>query len=428
VLLVIVDTLRPDFLGAYGFQQPTSPNLDALAAQGVVFERALAASSRTAPSHASIMTSLWVTEHSIGPANGSTRLNGEVTLAQRFHQAGYDTAAFIGNIVIRRRTGLDAGFDVYDDELPDVELNRSDFFERTADKTTERALAWLGQRGKHPFFLWVHYQDPHGPYTPPAPYDHEFGGLSKKGEKPLRALPRSAGRHGIPAYQVLPGLRLPGAYRARYAGEVAFFDAYLGRLLAAVRERVRERNRPLVVAFTADHGESMGEGGYWFQHGHATTPDLAHVPFVLVAPGIAPGRRSELVHHVDVMPTLLDLAGLPPGEVRGLPLGRFLRKGTPIPERTLFTDIGSDVSAYRGNVFARIWLRGRRSESGTFTWSPAGRWTRQRPDHALLAELRNHASKRKRLSLIPQAFTPTEKARLRALGYIDDPAERPPDR
>jgi arylsulfatase A-like enzyme len=138
---VVVDTLRADRLGVYGFPAPVSPNLDALAARGVVFERAIAASTKTAPSVTSLLTSRWVGRHSVGALNGTTRLEGSETLAERLHAAGYATAAFIGNMVLKRRIGLDAGFDVYDDELPAREANRPDFFERPAGPTTERALA-----------------------------------------------------------------------------------------------------------------------------------------------------------------------------------------------------------------------------------------------------------------------------------------------
>ena len=154
VLLVTIDTLRPDHLGAYGFPGESSPNLDALAARGVVFERAIAASARTAPSHASLFTSRWVRDHSIGYHNGSTRLGDEVTLAALLSEAGYDTAAFVGNSMLRRRVGLDRGFAVYDDTLPDAERNRP-VFERVAAKTTPRALEWLARPRRRPFFLWV---------------------------------------------------------------------------------------------------------------------------------------------------------------------------------------------------------------------------------------------------------------------------------
>jgi len=418
VLLVVVDTLRPDFLGAYGFEYPTSPNFDALAAKGVVFERALAASGKTAPSHASIMTSRWVNEHSIGAINGTTRLDGEKTLAMYFKDSGYDTAAFIGNIVLRRRIGLDAGFDVYDDNLPDVERNRSDVFERTAPKTTARAVQWLSRRGDRPWFLWVHYQDPHGPYTPPASYSARFAGLASAKEDPLPVLASNLGRWGIPAYQVLDGLRRPGEYRSRYAGEIAFFDESLGKLL----QSAHRPGRPLVIAVTADHGESMGEGGYFFGHGQTTTPDIARIPLLLNAPGLAPARRSELVSHVDILPTLLELAGLPvPVGARGLALGALIRAGSSIPERILYTDVGNDVAAYRGDHFERYWrVPGqKRAVGGSFIWHGGSRWEHGPGDLELRGALNAYVSSRRPVHFLKKKFDAVEIKRLRALGYVE---------
>ncbi len=141
VLLVTVDTLRADFVHSYGFEAETTPNIDALAARGVLFETAIAASTATVPSHASIMTSRYVREHSVGPFNGATRLEGAATLAEAFRAAGYETAAFVSNVVLKARTGLDRGFDLYDDELPVGETNRGSYFERVAGDTVERAVA-----------------------------------------------------------------------------------------------------------------------------------------------------------------------------------------------------------------------------------------------------------------------------------------------
>jgi arylsulfatase A-like enzyme len=162
VLLVTVDTLRAGHLSSYGFALETSPHIDALAAESALFERAVAASSSTAPSHASILTSRSVPEHSIGHLNGETRPEGLSTLAEVLREAGYATGAFVSNFML----GFDRGFDHYDDTLPDSEPNRPLIFERRVDATTARALAWLGERNG-PFFLWVHYQDPHGPYDLP---------------------------------------------------------------------------------------------------------------------------------------------------------------------------------------------------------------------------------------------------------------------
>jgi len=420
VLLVVVDTLRADHLGTYGFDAKVSPNVDALAARGVVFERAIAASARTTPSHASLMTSRFVAHHAVGERNGTTRLDGEETLALRLQAAGYATAAFVGNINLRRRVGLAAGFDLYDDELPDAEPNRPQFFERTAEKTTERALAWLAEQGEGPIFLWVHYQDPHGPYTPPPPFDAGFSEPAKAGEAPLPVLENDIGKQGIPAYQRFDDEHRPGEYRRRYAGEIAFFDASLGQLLAAFEAR----GRPAVIAFTADHGESLGEGGYWFAHGHASTPDLGRIPLVLVAPGLAPGRRGELVHHVDVMPTLLELAGVAvPDGIDGIALGPPLRAGEPLPERTVFCDVGDDIAAYLGDRFFRFWVpqatgKPEPARHGTFRWRPGEAWESVIPGDPILAsQLAQYHRNRKPTKFHGETFTSEELERLRALGY-----------
>ncbi|MEN8159581.1 MAG: sulfatase [Myxococcota bacterium] len=418
VVLVVVDTLRADHLGAYGFPLPTSPNLDRFAEDAVVFERAIAASASTVPSHASLMTSRFVREHSVGWVNGTTRLEGAVTLAERFREAGWATGAFVSNFVLRRASGLDAGFDVYDDAFSAAEPNRPGFYERAAPATTARARAWLGDRADEPVFLFVHYQDPHGPYLPPAEWLEAFASLETTDAAPLPLLPGDDEPGGIPRYQALPGLDRLGQYARRYAGEIAYFDASFAELLAALEAR----GRPNVVLVTADHGESFGEGGFYLNHGHATTPDQAHVPLLLRAPGIAAGRRRDPVHHVDVAPTLLALAGLAvPGDVRGLALGAFLERGERLPERLLFSDVGSDVTAYgEGRL-----LRARRSGPlGPFAYAQR-RWDAgegepipTRPDD--LEALDAYLAESEPRVPIPKGLSDADRARLRALGYLGD--------
>ena len=136
-------------------------------------------------------------------------------------------------------------------------------------------------------------------------------------------------------------------YRSRYADEIAYMDHSVGELLAAV-----ERYAPTVVALTGDHGESFGENGFYFAHGHSAAPDLSHVPFILAAPGLGPERRADPVSHVDLMPTLLELAGLPPAaNVEGVALGPLLRTGAAIPPRAVFCDIGYEVGTYGAHEF-----------------------------------------------------------------------------
>jgi arylsulfatase A-like enzyme len=434
VLLVIVDTLRADRLPAYGYADAKTPALDRLAREGVVFERAVAASGATLPSHASMFTSRWVRQHSIGFSNGGTVLGDEATLAEQFHKAGYATAAFVSNIMLNRHTGLSRGFDVYDDELRVPEQNRPDYFERPARATTQRAIRWLQQRTDRPVFLVVHYQDPHGPYTPP-PGRWSNSPAANEQEKRLPVNTTQSGFEGIPAYQALPGLDRPSQYESRYVGEIEFMDQWLGRLLRAF-----DRHRPdagRVVLFTSDHGESLGEEDHWFEHGHTSTPDVSHVPFLLKAPGIAAGRADQEVSHVDVLPTLLELAGLPaPPGVAGIALGPYLRSGRASPERTLFCDLGFETAAYRDGEFLRIQFpstqagdRGAvaKADARRYAWSGKNGWALESASTVVDRETRAYFSQLAPRNEIETATVPAD--RLRALGYLDPDGTAPaPDR
>ncbi len=422
VLLVTLDTLRADHVGVYGAPEGATPHLDALAAGAVVFERALAASSRTAPAHASLFTSRWVRDHAIGYRNGATRLGDEPTLAAILATAGYETAAFVSNTMLRRRVGLDRGFATFDDTLPDGEPNRA-VFERVAEKTTARAVAYLAGSRRAPLFLWVQYNDPHGPYTPPAGH---LGGAAPPADAdtPLPALDSQRGERGIPAYQVFGDERRPSQYRARYAAEIRYLDASFGRLLAAFEDATRGRGS--IVAVMADHGESLGEEDFYFSHGFATTPNLAHVPFLLRAPGLPPGRVATPIHHVDLLPTLLELVGVPvPGDAAGIALGPMLRGEEPPPgDRALFVDVGAEVSVYRGDVF----LRTRTGETlgpaaqgsrQAYRWQTASAWQPVATPEDLEREAQAYSAvERAPLRSAPELERDDEE-RLRALGYLE---------
>jgi len=166
-----------------------------------------------------------------------------------------------------------------------------------------------------------------------------------------RDLLQSAGHHVIDFSMRDPRNR-PSEYAGRYAEEILYSDHWIGELVAAAERASGARG--LVVALTADHGESMGEGGWFFQHGHATTPDLARVPFVLVAPGLASRRVKDVVSHVDIAPTLLELAGVAPLDASsGLSLARWLGSGDPLPERLVFCDTEGEASAYHAGGYLR---------------------------------------------------------------------------
>lgn len=356
-------------------------------------------------------------DHSIGYTNGATRLGDETTLAALLADAGYDTAAFIGNSMLHRRLGLNRGFAHYDDRLPDSEANRLRF-ERGAEKTTLPATRWLAAPRSSPFFLWVQYNDPHGPYTPPSGYAPSAAPVDGTA---LPALREQHGVGGIPAYQVVGDERTPAQYQARYTGEIRYFDEWLGKLLYATERNAN--GRETVIVLTADHGESLGEDGIWFAHGNATTPNLVHVPLLLRAPNVAAARVSSLVHHVDVVPTLLDLIGLPPiPNAAGLSLLPLVREGKSLPERTLFSDVGNDVSAYRGDRFARLTLVEWNGETSwrlvTHQWKPDGSWAEAPAEENLEREVIEYTKHRVPTLQAPQ-LTPAAEAGLRALGYAD---------
>ena len=307
VLLVTVDTLRADRLQSYGYPVPVSPTIDALAAGGVLFENCTAHASSTAPALASVLTGLYPSEAGV-LTNAHALAGSSDTLAQVFQRADYSTSAFVSNYNLRPRMRFGRGFDRYDANLPDREQNRSLVQERTADRTTDALLAWLkdSRSPGRPFFAWLHYQDPHGPYTPPEDFvpsaEHYEGD-----ERTLPVLDANFGRHGIPRYQVIGNRRDVAYYSARYDGEVAFLDSQFARVLDFLeREGLRDNT---VIVFTADHGEAMGEHGFYFAHEQNLFGDLIQVPLIIAGPGIEPGRRQDRVCHVDLLPTLLGLTG-----------------------------------------------------------------------------------------------------------------------
>jgi len=322
LLLVSVDTLRADRLGAYGSELGLTPHLDALALRGTVFTNAYSTASYTLPAVISLLTGHY--PDALGIRANVSVLRGDVpTLATLLSYRGWRTGAVVSNAILQKRVGIHPGFERYDDTFPEWEANRS-VPERTAGATTDAALAMLEElrAGKGaPVFLWVHYQDPHGPYEPPPGYRERYLAAELGAAEAERRLPVDAserGEGGLPAYQQLEGRREVGFYRAGYHGEIRFVDEEIGRLLREVEERGLLREP--VVVFTADHGEGLGEGGYWFAHGEHLTDPIVRVPLVFAGPGVPEGRRrDDVVSLVDVPPTAMRLvgAGVPEEEAPG---------------------------------------------------------------------------------------------------------------
>jgi arylsulfatase len=300
IVLIVVDTLRADHMSCYGYDRPTSPAMCALAEDGVLFERAYTTRTATTPAIASMLTGLYPHRHGVKHLY-LVLPPSMVTLAERLQVAGWATGGFVSSFVmVRDFSGLDQGFEVYDDDVQTRELSR-DNYQREAAVTVERALAWLRAHGPHAF-LFVHLIEPHGPYTPPSPYLERF------------ALPATGPVPGdIPAYQRLPGLRTVSEYVGRYDGEIATSDAALGSLFGALR--TLGWYDPATIVLVADHGESLGEEDYWFHHGSSVNDAEAHVPLIVKFPAGAAGaptsgsRVSAPVSVVDVFPTVLHAAG-----------------------------------------------------------------------------------------------------------------------
>jgi len=301
VLFVSVDTLRADHLGAYGYGRPTSPRIDALADGGLVFENAQASASWTLPGLASVMTSYYTSTH--GCWSFGSRLDDSfTTLTEILTAAGFDTACVTSHLFVTTRHGLQQGFVHFDDTFAYPAVDPEDNV--TSGLISDRGVRFLEQKaaapdGK-PWFLWLHYFDPHANYMA-----HE----------------------GITERFRTPGERAPNQVDIdNYDGEIAFTDRHIGRVLDALDETGQAGNT--IVVLFSDHGEEfLDHGG--LRHGHTLFGELVRVPLILRAPGLEPGRVAGIVRTVDIFPTVLDLVGLPtPADIMGRGL---LREGASLP-------------------------------------------------------------------------------------------------
>lgn len=278
VILISLDTTRADRLGCYGDVNARTAAMDGLARSGVLFTQAASPAPLTLPSHSSIMTGLYPTYHGVR-LNGTTALSQEqVTLAEVFSEAGYQTGAFVAAFVLDGRWGLNQGFGKYDDQFDLTKVKHIDLagVQRPANQVVDAALRWLDARKHEPFFAWIHLYDPHTPYEPPEPLLSEFG------------------RRG-PA-----GL---------YDGEIAFVDQQVDRALSWIRNAGLDQNTIVVVV--GDHGEALGSHGEG-THGFFIYDWALRVPFIVRTPfdELQGVRVDAQVSLVDVFPTVLALTGL----------------------------------------------------------------------------------------------------------------------
>ncbi len=294
VLLITVDTLRADYLGSMGYPRPTSPNMDCLASQGLLFERHYSTSSQTGPSHASIFSGLMPSEH--GLVKNGTAVPADIPwLADEFSAGGWSTGAVVGALVVGKRFGYDRGFDFFDDDMRSGrprdprDTGAREVFERDASRVVDVASAWLAGAGSAPVFLWVHVFDPHEPYSPPEPAPLSAAGA--EGFFRTRAEPSRL----FDVDQLVPLL-------AGYEAEVSYTDVHIGRLVAAFDARDRDS----VVILTSDHGEGLGEHAYQGHHFYLYEEQV-HVPLVVRGRG-APARRLPAGTRVAALTSATELA------------------------------------------------------------------------------------------------------------------------
>ena len=329
VVVVWADTLRRDHLGVYGYARPTSPVIDRLAAEGVLFRDCIGHASWTKVATPSLMTSLYPTSH--GVRDFSDRLPASATtLAEVYRAAGYATLSFSSILFTGQFSNLHQGFDVVheDSSLPDRNSSK------TSREYVDRLLGWQSHADV-PFFAFLHVSDPHDPYRPHPPYDAMWGDLSKAGEHERQG-------KDVKKFVADPLLKLFGmpnraeleragfdadAYAAFdrdwYDGSIREMDTEIGRLVEGLGNLGLAGK--VVVAFTGDHGEEFLEHGRMF-HGQTVYGEMNNVPLVLWRPGALPAGRvvDEMVQTVDVMPTLLEMSGLrAPTEAQGTSLAPF---------------------------------------------------------------------------------------------------------
>jgi arylsulfatase A-like enzyme len=295
IILISLDTLRADHLGIYGYHRNTSPSIDAFARESIVFERAVVQAPWTLPSHMSIMTSLYPSFHGVFSKNNHLA-DEHVTLAELLREGGYQTAAFADGAVMNEIFGFNQGFDIYD----------SDSMIGIA-RILPKVKKWIDENKSKPFFLFIHCYDIHAPYDPPPPYDNIFHDFTYSGHlfpnpKTLVAATNNWLKVNDEDLRHIV---------AHYDGGIRYTDAKIGEFLSYLQETGLKDQTLIII--TSDHGEEFREHGGFLHWKLYFKPNL-HVPLIMRIPNYPKEevRINELVQSIDILPTILDIAGFPP--------------------------------------------------------------------------------------------------------------------
>jgi arylsulfatase A-like enzyme len=311
LLLITIDTVRADHLSAYGYARPTSPRIETLAREGMVFRNTFATVPRTTQSVATLLTGLYPKHHRARGLFSFLPLSN-TTLAEILKERGYSTWAVVSNIFLQPGKGFEQGFDSYSNP-------RSRFDGDSSPQITDEALEKIRSApAGTPFFLWVHYLDPHWSYEPEARFAEMFDPEYRPSEA-MKEMQEGKFHKG----DIIFNNPLDPADRkhlvALYDGEIAQVDEQVGRLVDGIPPEIRA---DLLIVLTSDHGESLGEHGYSFAHGEYLYDGTLRVPLLFVFPGrVPPGGERRSASLIDVAPSILRLLGLPdrPG-MDGIPL------------------------------------------------------------------------------------------------------------
>jgi arylsulfatase A-like enzyme/Tfp pilus assembly protein PilF len=403
LVLITLDTVRADHLSCNGSTSAKTPHLDALARGGVNFTRTRASVPLTLPSHASILTASYPPTHTVRD-NGTFRLpDDRLTLAEVLAEHGHDTAAFVGSFVLDRRFGLAQGFDrYYDRTWIDVSILENLEAERNAGAVYAAFERWLDTRGEsRPFFAWIHFYDPHAPYDPPEPF------RSRYPEDP-------------------------------YAGEIAYADDIIGRLVGDLESR--GFGRGTVVAVVGDHGEGLGEHAEG-THSLLIYNSTLHVPMLIHAPGLVPAGKvvNGLTRTIDLAPTLLDLLGISADLGEGESLRRLIDIGEG--EEGGASSAGDPV--YSESLYPRLhlgWSELRALESGVYkliqapepelydiVTDPGERRNLADRQPQIVADLQQRLAELTEGDSVAEvgSLDPEAIAKLRTLGYLSSSAPAP---